>query len=163
MKRPVRLYNVLLPIWLLFLLPTVWLVVLPGNLIIDCAVVFLTLLALKHTQKKAVLRHAWWRVWLLGFGADFVGVAFLLPTMFLLDFLPEPWRFLLEPVMYNPFKSWLAFVVTLFAVAVSGVCIYFFDRRALRSCPALNDRQRHVVALTLAIVTAPWTFFIPMS
>ncbi|MBQ3557571.1 MAG: hypothetical protein IJA11_07250 [Oscillospiraceae bacterium] len=163
MKRPVRLYNILLPIWLLFLLPTVWLVVLPGNLIIDCAVVFLTLLALKHTQKKAVLRHAWWRVWLLGFGSDFVGVAFLLPTMFLLDFLPEPWRFLLEPVMYNPFKSWLAFVVTLIAVAVAGVCIYFFDRRALRSCSALNDRQRHVVALTLAIITAPWTFFIPMS
>ena len=163
MKRPVRLYNILLPIWLLFLLPTVWLVVLPGNLIIDCAVVFLTLLALKHTQKKAVLRHAWWRVWLLGFGADFLGVAFLLPTMFLLDFLPEPFRFLLEPVMYDPFKRWLAFLWTLFAVAVSGVCIYFFDRRALRSCPALNDRQRHVVALTLAIVTAPWTFFIPMS
>lgn len=163
MKRPVRLYNVLLPIWLLFLLPTVWLVVLPGNLVIDCAVVFLTLLALKHTQKGAVLRFAWWRVWLLGFGADFVGVLFLLPTMFLLDFLPEPWRFLLEPVMYNPFKSWLAFVVTLIAVAVAGVCIYFFDRLALRKCPALDGRQRHIVALTLAIVTAPWTFFIPTT
>lgn len=162
MKRPVRLYNVLLPIWLLFVLPTVWLAVLPGNLIIDCAVVLLTLLALKHTDKKAVLRHAWWRVWLLGFAADFVGVLFLLPTMFLLDFLPEPWRFLLEPVMYNPFKSWLAFVVTLLAVALSGVCIYLFDRRALRSCATLNDRQRHIMALTLAIVTAPWLFFIPM-
>jgi len=163
MKRPVRLYNVLLPIWLLFLLPTVWLVVLPGNLIIDCAVVFLTLLALKHTQKKAVLRHAWWRVWLLGFAADFVGALLLIPSMIALDFLPEPWNGWLEPVMYDPTQSWLAFVVTLIAVAVAGVCIYFFDRRALRSCPALNDRQRHVVALTLAIVTAPWTFFIPMS
>lgn len=163
MKRPVRLYNVLLPIWLLFVFPVTWLAVLPGNLIIDCAVVLLTLLALKHAGKKAVLHHAWWRVWLLGFAADFVGVLFLMPSMFLLDFLPEPWNTWLTPVMYNPFKSWLAFAVTLFAVSVAGVCIYFFDRRALRSCPALDDRQRHVVALTLAIVTAPWTFFIPMS
>lgn len=161
MKRPVRLYNVIFPIWFLFLVPAVWLVALPGNLIIDCAVVLLTLLALKHADKKAVLRHAWWRVWLLGFAADFVGVLFLLPSMFMLGYLPEPWDTWLQPVMYNPFKSWLAFAVTLIAVALSGVCIYFFDRRALRSCPALDDRQRHIVCLTLAVATAPWLFFIP--
>lgn len=161
MKRPVRLYNVLLPIWLLFLVPAVWLIVLPGNLIIDCAVVFFTLLALKHTQKKVVLRHAWWRVWLLGFAADFVGALLLLPCMFALDFLPEPWNSWLVPVMYNPFESWLAFAVTSLAVVVGGLCIYLFDRRALRSCTALDDRQRHIVALTLAIVTAPWLFFFP--
>lgn len=162
MKRPVRLYNVLLPIWLLFLFPIMWLAVLPGNLIIDCAVVFFTLLALKHTEKKSVLRHAWWRVWLLGFAADFVGVLFLLPSMFMLDVLPEPWNTWLQPVMYDPTQSWLAFLLTLIAVALSGLCIYLFDRRALRSCPALDDRQRHIVALTLAIVTAPWLFFVPM-
>ncbi len=162
MNRPIRLYNVILPIWLLFVLPAVWLIVLPGNLIVDCAVVLLTLLALKHADKKAVLRYAWWRVWLLGFAADFVGVLFLLPSMFVLGFLPEPWDTWLEAVMYNPFGSWLAFLLTLIAVALAGVCIYFFDRRALRSCAALDDRQRHIIALTLAIVTAPWMFFIPM-
>ena len=162
MKRPVRLYNVIFPIWLLFLFPVTWLIALPGNLIIDCAVVFFTLLALKHADKKAVLHHAWWKIWLLGFAADLVGVLFLLPSMFLLGFLPAPWDPWLEPVMYHSFKGWLAFVLTLIAVALSGLCIYLFDRRALRSCPALDDRQRHIVALTLAIVTAPWLFFVPM-
>lgn len=157
-----RLYNVIFPIWLLFLFPVAWLVALPGNLIIDCAVVFFTLLHLKHTQKKAVLRHVWWRIWLLGFAADFVGALALLPSMFLLGFLPEPWDNWLEPVMYNPFKSCLAFAVTLFAVALSGVCIYFFDKWALRSCEPLSPKERHIVSLTLAIATAPWTFFIPM-
>lgn len=157
-----RLYNVIFPIWLLFLFPVAWLIALPGNLLIDCAVVLLTLLALKHTQKRAVLKQVWWKVWLLGFAADFVGVLILLPSMFLLGFLPEPWDTWLEPVMYNPFKSWLAFALTLIAVALSGVCIYFFDRWAMRRCSALDDRQRHVVALALAITTAPWTFFIPM-
>ena len=34
MKRTVRLYNILLPIWLLWIFPQVWLIVLPGNLAI---------------------------------------------------------------------------------------------------------------------------------
>jgi len=160
--KQTRLYNVIFPVWLLFLVPAVWLIVLPANLIIDCVVVLLTLTALKHTQKKAVLKQVWWGVWLMGFGADFVGALFLLPSMFLLDFLPEPWDIWLEPVMYNPFKSWLAIVITLLAVALSGVCIYFFDRWSMRSCVELTDRERHLLCLTLAIVTAPWTFFIPM-
>lgn len=157
-----RLYNVIFPFWLLFLFPFTWLIALPGNLAIDCAVVLLTLLALKHNDKKSVLKQVWWKIWLLGFAADFVGVAMLIPSMFVLGSLPEPWDTWLEPVMYNPFKSWLAFVVTLIAVVLSGVCIYFFDRLALRKCSALDDRQRHILALVLAIVTAPWTFFIPM-
>ena len=161
MKRT-RLYNVIFPVWLLFLVPVVWFIVLPANLLIDCAVVLLTLTALKHTQKRTVLKRVWWRVWLLGFASDFVGALLLLPSMFTLGFLPEPWDSWLEPVMYNPFKSWLAFLITSIAVALSGLCIYFFDKRAMRSCTELTDRERHIVALTLAIVTAPWAFFFPM-
>lgn len=160
--KQTRLYNVIFPIWLLFLFPAVWLVVVPANLLIDCAVVLLALIALRHTQKKAVLKQVWWGVWIMGFASDFVGALFLLPSMFLLGYLPEPWDSWLEPVMYNPFKSWLAFAVTLIAVALSGVCIYFLNQRGMRSCAELTDRERHVVSLTLAIVTAPWTFFIPM-
>ena len=47
-------------------------------------------------------------------------------------------------------------------MALAGVCIYFFDKRAMGSCELLDDRQRHVVALAMAIVTAPWLFFIPV-
>ena len=43
-KKPVRLYNILLPIWLLWIFPQVWLVILPGNLLIDCAVLLLATL-----------------------------------------------------------------------------------------------------------------------
>lgn len=78
MKRTVRLYNILLPIWLLWIFPQVWLIVLPGNLAIDCAVLLLTLLALGCTAKQAVLRRVWWRVWLNGFLADAAGVVWML-------------------------------------------------------------------------------------
>ena len=161
MKRT-RLYNVIFPVWLLYLVPAVWLIVIPANLLIDCVVVLATLYILKHDQKRAVLRQVWWKVWLLGFAADVVGVLFLLPAMQLSSILPDPVWELVEPVMYNCFLSPAAFLWTAAAVALAGVCIYFFDRWALRSCELLSDRERHIIALTLAIITAPWTFFIPV-
>lgn len=159
--KKARLYNVIFPVWMLFLFPQVWLIALPGNLLIDCLVVLLTLTALKHTQKKAVLKQVWWKIWLLGFAADFVGVAVLMPAMFLTSAVSKEMRPLIEPVMYNCWKSPLAFLWTAGAVALAGVCIYFFDKWAMRSCEHLSARDRHIVALTLAIVTAPWMFFIP--
>lgn len=159
--KQTRLYNVIFPIWLLFMVPAVWLIVLPANLIVDCAVVLLTLTALKHTQKKAVLKQVWWGVWLMGFAADFVGALFLLPAMFMAGYLPEPWDSWITPVMYNCWKSPVALLWTAAAVVLSGVCIYFFDRWGMRSCAELTNRERHIVALTVAIVTAPWMFFIP--
>ena len=150
MKKTTRMYNIILPIWLLILIPQAWLITVPGNLIIDCAVLLLTLLALKHPQKKGVLKKLWWKFWLLGFAADAVGVVWM--------FLPVT----VEYVISNPFKHPVAFVWTLIGVALAGVCIYFFDKRAMRSCPLLTDREKHIVALAMAIVTAPWLFFIPM-
>ena len=54
MKRELRLYNVIFPIWLLFLFPTVLILVIPANLAVDSLVLLLTLLARKHDGKRAV-------------------------------------------------------------------------------------------------------------
>ena len=160
MKRTVRLYNILLPIWLLWIFPQVWLIVLPGNLAIDCAVLLLTLLALGCTAKQAVLRRVWWRVWLNGFLADAAGVVWML-----LGLLPIQWAWWEESIsgiMGRPFRSPLSLFWTLAGVALAGVCIFAFDLRAMHSCIGLSNREKRRIALTMAIVTAPWLFFIPM-
>ena len=64
--------------------------------------------------------------------------------------------------MYNPFAHPAAFLWTLAAVVLSGVCIYRFDRKVFQETPGMTPREAHIVALSLAIVTAPWTFFIPV-
>lgn len=169
MKKQTRIYNVLLPIWLLFLFPQVLVFVIPGNLVIDCAVLFFALLALKHAQKRAVVKKLWWKFWLLGFAADAVGVAWMLLgwyVPFLTGQMGTPfgefWEdAMLSSHMLNPWTHPLTFAWSLAGVAVSGVCIYFFDKRAMGSCELLDGRQRHVIALTMAIVTAPWLFLIP--
>src|SRR5699024_2018586 len=83
-KRPLKLYNVIFPIWILMFWPSppVFLLTLLGNLAIDCLVVFLALLALKHSARGAVLKRCWWRVWLFGFLSDIIGALWLAAGLF---------------------------------------------------------------------------------
>ena len=173
MRRETRLYNVILPIWMLLLFPQVWLIVIPGNLIVDVAVLLLALAALRHAGKGAVVRQLWWKLWLLGFAADAIGVAWMflgLVPAFVMAWgtageasaALSAWENTLGHIMHDPFAHPAAFAWTLAGVALAGACIYLFDKRAMRGCPLLTPRERHVIALALAIVTAPWLFFIPM-
>lgn len=173
MKQATRLYNVLLPIWLLVLFPQTWLVIIPGNLAIDCLVLFCTLCALKHAQKRTVLKQLWWKFWLLGFAADALGVLWMI-----LSVLPA-WIGNYGTVGASPFVAWweetmlgvhmlrpwthpLTFCWTLAGVAIAGAAIYCFDQRAMKKCGLLTDLEKHRIALTMAVVTAPWLFFLPL-
>lgn len=161
----VRLYNMIVPVWLLWMFfPWMWLVILPGNLLVDMLVVFFTLLALKRRDKRRLMKRLWWRVWLRGFAADAIGVVWLILALILYEAGGRDafWMSWLGPVMYNPFGHPVAFLWTAVAVAISGVCIYIFDRQVLRKTPGLTSREAHIIALSLAIVTAPWTFFLPV-
>lgn len=164
MKKELRLYNVIFPVWLLWLFPQLFLFVAPANLLVDCLVLTLALVALKHPNKGAVVKKLWWKFWLLGFAADFIGVLLLLPGIFLPDLMANAhWAYDVSMAMIaNPFLHPAAFLWVLLGVALAGVCIYFFDKRAIKKCGLLSPRETHVVALTMALVTAPWLFFIPL-
>ena len=164
MKKEVRLYNVLFPVWLLWLFPQIFLIVAPANLLVDCLVLTLALMGLKHQNKRTVVKELWWKFWLRGFAADFIGVLVLLPGLFLPVIFPNvPGIEGMDAAMIaNPFLHPVAFLWVLAGVAVAGVCIYRFDKRAMKECELLTQREKHVVALTMAIVTAPWLFFIPL-
>lgn len=162
MKKQTRLYNVILPIWILILFPQLLVIVIPANLLADCAVLFFSLLALKHAQKGAVLKQLWWKFWLLGFAADAVGVVWLFLGAFVSPYvLGNAFYDTLRYLLHNPFGHPSAFLWTLVGVAASGACVYFFDKRAMRSCQLLTGREKRVIALAMAVVTAPWLFFIP--
>ena len=49
-----KLYNLLFPFWMLMLLPQLWLIVLPGNFIIDSLVLLVSMFILKVENKTEV-------------------------------------------------------------------------------------------------------------
>ena len=166
--KPLKLYNVIFPFWLILFWPSppVILLTLFGNLAIDCLVVFLALLVLKHPARGSVLKRCWWKVWLFGFLSDLIGALWLALGMlgaWVLEAGGAGWVSDFAMAMtVNPFRHPLALAWTAIGVAIAGVCIYFLDRRVFRRTPELDGRQSHVLALTLALVTAPWLFFVPM-
>ncbi|MDD6202367.1 MAG: hypothetical protein PUB13_05425 [Lachnospiraceae bacterium] len=117
MKKGITLYNIIFPIWLLWILPVTWVVVLLANFLIDF--------------KEGSKIQDWWY------------------TNFT------------NPVSYNPFSSFFAFLWVTCCITLTAVLIYFFNDRWCLKKAGLEDGQRKAVALSLAAFTAPYLFYLP--
>ena len=163
-NKTTRLYNIILPIWLLIWWPSyLWLLLIPANYLVDSLVTYLSMkrLGIENCKEKT-LKHSW-KVCLIGFLSDFAGAAFLLAVMYLVDIvLPNE---IGESISYG--LSWkpnpASILIILIAIAISGLQIYFLNRWMLKKDPELSREQVHRIALDLAIFTAPYLFLIPSS
>ena len=163
-NKTTRLYNIILPIWLLIWFPTwLWLILIPVNYLIDFMVTYLSMKKLGiEDSKQKTLKHSW-KICLIGFFSDFVGAVFLLGVLYLTDIiLPNE---IGESISYG--LSWkpnlYSVLVILIAIAISGVLIYILNRWMLKKDPELSKEQIHRIALNLAVFTAPYLFLIPSS
>lgn len=152
----VRLYNVLFPVWLLCFFPVTWIVVLPANFVIDLAVLFITLTIMKVATRKQICKSCILRVWLCGFGADLLG-SILMFTPTLLDINND----LIGAINMNPFENVFALIWVTICLFFSAVCIYFFNLKYCLEKSDLDLSQKKKVALSMAIVTAPYLFYMP--
>lgn len=154
-SRPVRLYNVLFPIWGFWLWPSpLWLVLLAGNFAIDSLVVCL---AAGKGQRARVWRGSILRVWLLGYACDLIGALVCLAAMVAADALIPPETGMASLILFPG-----NVLIALPGVLVAGVLLYFANRRwSFRRC-GLDDARVHRLSLALAVFTAPWTMLIPI-
>ena len=144
-NKNIKLYTVLFPFWMLLLFPQMWAIVLPGNFIIDSIVLIISMFALKMTEKKQFYKRHIFQIWGFGMLSDIVGAAY----MFLLM-----WAF---EVGSMGDELYLTIPALIISAALIFVLNYFVSFR--KSDKALRLR----LALTFAIVTAPYTFLIPSS
>lgn len=70
MKKDVKLYNVLFPLWLLLLFPRMWLIVLPGNFIIDSIVLLVTTSIMRIEGKWEFFKMFILKVYIFGICAE---------------------------------------------------------------------------------------------
>lgn len=145
MKKDTKVYNVLFPFWMLLMFPVTWIVVLPANFLIDSAVLLISLAILKQAEKKAFYKKTILKVYLFGLLADVIGSVYML----VLGMGFEVGNMLDEPYLTVP------------ALIISAVCIFVFDYFV--SFKKADRKVRLKLALTFAIVTAPYTFLVPSS
>ena len=144
-KNSLKLYNVLFPVWFLLLLPQLWLIILPGNFLIDSLVLIISMYALKLTEKKAFYKQHILKIFLFGMLSDIIGAAYL----FLMAFVFELGIMGDELYLTGP------------ALLISAAMIFVFNYYVTfkKDEPTL----RFKFSLIFAIVTAPYTFLIPSS
>lgn len=143
MKKDVTLYNVLFPLWMLLLFPVLWLIVLPGNFIIDSIVLMISMLIMKMPEKKDFYKKNILKIFGFGLLADAVGSVYMLIMMigFELGRMGDEW-YLTVPALL--IASGLIFVFNYFITFKS------FDKK-----------KRFKLALVFAVATAPYTFLVP--
>ena len=167
-KNSIKLYNVIFPIWLLWLIPITWLVVLPANFFIDLLVVVLTMKYLKVPDIKMNAKSVIFKVWIFGFIADFIGTASMVMSK-LIDFNYKTqhgkWWYtnIANAVCYNPFESVFSVLWVTVCVIITAFLIYLFNYKFCLNKLNLLDEQKKKIALSLAIFTAPYLFYLPTA
>ena len=140
-----RLYNILFPIWFLLFIPITWVVVLPANFVIDSLVILITMKMIGVKFKKRMYKESILKVWGFGFLSDIIGAAFLFVTMWILE-------------LAVPGEDYLYLAI---AVLISAIFIFIFNYKI--SFKGYDRNTRFKMALSLAILTAPYTFLIPLD
>ncbi len=155
------MYNIMFPVWLLFLFPITWLLVIPVNFAFDSLILFMGMLCVHIEDKLLFYKKTIIWVFLFGFIADILGGILLLLTQFLGEdgFFYE---YITAPIAQNPFDNIYSLIYTVIAVIVSGGLIYIFNRFiSFHKCQ--NKRIKRVISLILAFFTAPYFFLIPTA
>ena len=145
MKNDIKLCNVLFPFWMLLLVPSLWLIILPGNFVIDSLVLLAAMAIFRVADRKRWYKQYIVPIFCFGILSDLIGSAYMLlmTVVFQLGRMGDEW--------------YLTVPAILIAAAAIFLLNYFVTFR--REDKAIRLRM----ALAFAIVTAPYTFLIPSS
>ena len=144
-RNETKLYNVLFPFWMLLLFPQMWLIVLPGNFLIDSAVLLITLLILRVEGKKQWYKKHILKIFAFGMLSDIIGAAYMLWMM----------------MGFELGRMGDELYLTLPALLISAVLI--FGLNYFVTFRKVDRGLRLKLALVFAVFTAPYTFLIPSS
>ena len=154
LQKNSRLYNILFPVWLFYLIPTgVWLIIFPANFLIDSIVLYAAMRHYGIAGFGSIWQKSIWRIWGIGFACDLAGALLILASELL--------RETLLPTM-NTFYFPGATIIAIPGVLLSGILIYILDSRyAFKKCH-LESHLAEKLSLTLSLLTAPYAMLIPL-
>lgn len=154
-----KIYNILLPLWLLIFLPSyLWLALIPLNYMIDRVVLKWSLGGV--FDKGLFCRKHTWKICLAGFLGDLAGALILLIISIPLANQNEKLYDIGHAIMFDPFSNPAGLLIVVASIAVSAACIYLLDKWILGRA-GLDPEQVKRSALRLALITAPYLYLFP--
>lgn len=159
-NKDIKLYNIIFPVYMLWLIPPVIFIVGILNFIIDSVVVLITEKILKIEDIFSKYKKVILKVWIFGFLADFIGALFLFITSALFEELNIPIKY---NINYNPFGNIYALIITIIGILIAGILIFIFNKKICFKKIDITEKQRFILSLVMAIVTTPYLFLLPMN
>ena len=144
-KNGIKLYNVLFPFWMILLFPQIWLIVIPGNFIIDSVVLIISMFVLKIADKKQWYKRYIIKIFLFGMISDIIGAGYMLLMLTVFD------------VGQMGDELYLTAPALVISAALIFILNYFITFKK-------SDKLlRLKLSIIFSLVTAPYTFLIPSS
>lgn len=144
-KNQVKLYNVMFPFWMIMALPSLlWLIIIPGNFAIDSLVLLIVMIILKIEDKKEMYKKHIWKIFGFGMLSDIIGSALMFIS-----------------VLCGIGTMGDELYLTIPALMIASFLIFLFNYKF--TFKDIEKQLRFKLALTFAIVTAPYTFLVPSS
>lgn len=144
-SRNIKLYNALFPFWMILMFPWMWIIVLPGNFIIDSIVLIMSMYALKISDKKQWYKKHILKIFCFGMLSDIIGAAYMIFLMF----------------KFEIGRMGDELYLTIPALIISATLIFVFNY--FITFKKSEKALRFKLAIIFAIVTAPYTFLVPSS
>ena len=144
-KNDIMLFNVLFPFWMILLFPQIWLIVLPGNFIIDSIVLIISMTLLKIADKKQWYKRHIIKIYLFGMLSDIIGAGYMLLLM----------------TVFDVGRMGDELYLTAPALVISSVLIFILNY--FITFKKSDKLLRLKLSIIFALVTAPYTFLIPSS
>ena len=144
-KNDIKLYNVLFPFWMILLFPQIWLIVLPGNFIIDSIVLIISMTLLKIADKKQWYKLHIIKIYLFGMLSDIIGAGYMLLLM----------------TVFDVGRMGDELYLTAPALVISSILIFILNY--FITFKKSDKLLRLKLSIIFALVTAPYTFLIPSS
>ena len=128
---------------MILMIPWLWLIVLPGNFIIDSIVLTVSMAILKVADKKQWYKRYIFKIFGFGMIADIIGSAYMLLMM----------------MVFEVGTMGDELYLTLPALAISAILIFLFNY--FFTFKKTDKSLRLKFSVIFAAVTAPYTFLVP--
>lgn len=166
--KEIKIYNFILPPFMLFVfVPWLWLLSLAGNFVIDSIVVLIISLIIFKQFDLKLYKSTILKVWGFGFFAYIVGVAYLFVVGIDMEykrgdsFLEQIETGIYYAVNHSHFDSIYGVLFILSGVLLSAILIFLMNFFITLKNTMLTKTQRLIMSLSLAVLTAPYTFLLP--
>ncbi|MBE6717959.1 MAG: hypothetical protein E7574_01715 [Ruminococcaceae bacterium] len=158
--RSVKFYNIYFPVWVLMLFPLTWLIIIPGNFLVDSLVLLLGMYFLKIEKKSTFYKKYIFLIFIFSFLADVVGGFVMVISLFVGKDSAFFNEYISEQIARNPFDNVYTLIYTFIAVIISGIIIYVLNRFiTFRKEECIKTKR--FLSLLIAFLTAPYFFLLP--